>query len=112
MKDVYQKKYLMKTEYRCNNLLSRSVLRCKAQMAFLLEYCYNSVPIAVAPKFCSALEAPTTCNLLRTVGSEICDAKKQVSCCLARFYLSRFLFLNGQGKISFLRYLSNLQAIL
>ncbi|XP_073953953.1 protein sneaky-like isoform X2 [Choristoneura fumiferana] len=88
IKDVYQKKYLMKTEYRCNNLLSRSVLRCKAQMAFLLEICYRSVPIVIAPKFCSALEAPTACNVLRAVGNEVCDTTKQADSGLGEGYVA------------------------
>ncbi|XP_063366988.1 protein sneaky [Cydia amplana] len=53
--EVYQKEYLKKTEYRCNNVLSAAVLRSQDQMSQTWQACADKLPWHVAAVFCAPM---------------------------------------------------------
>ncbi|XP_061721063.1 protein sneaky [Cydia pomonella] len=89
--ELYQKEYLKKTEYRCNNVLSAAVLRSKEQMfqARILHYdtratvektwqaCADKLPWHVAAVFCAPLMTRAARDVPSALGAGICDSRMQ-----------------------------------
>ncbi|XP_063540764.1 protein sneaky-like [Cydia strobilella] len=77
--EVYQKEYLKKTEYRCNNVLSAAVSRSQEQMLQTWQGCADKLPWNVAAVFCAPLMTRAARDVPSALGAGICDSRTQIS---------------------------------
>ncbi|XP_063386130.1 protein sneaky-like [Cydia fagiglandana] len=77
--EVYQKEYLKKTEYRCNNVLSAAVSRTQERMSQTWQRCAEKLPWHVASVFCAPLMTRAACDVPSALGAGICDSRTQIS---------------------------------
>ncbi|XP_047996653.1 protein sneaky [Leguminivora glycinivorella] len=77
--EVYQKEYMKKTEYRCNNVLSAAVVRNDWQMFQTWQACSDELPWHVAAVFCAPLMTREARDVPGALGTGVCDSRMQIS---------------------------------
>ncbi|XP_076235359.1 protein sneaky [Calliopsis andreniformis] len=77
--DVYEAKYKMKVETRCEEQLSRGAERCRDMFSDAYDKCYEKVTVFVAWLLCWPMKLTFVCNLVQALGgSSICDPTGKV----------------------------------
>ncbi|XP_068620626.1 protein sneaky-like [Battus philenor] len=90
--DVYQKQYLKKIEYRCEDQISRGIIKCVEMFESAYSDCCLACP-QCAEAACSLLKVEFACEIRRFINeSELCNGREQIHPGLGEGYsnLKRF----------------------
>ncbi|XP_031765833.2 protein sneaky [Galleria mellonella] len=85
---IYQKDYLKKLEYRCENQFSRAVAVCSNVFATAHNACYESSPPYAAWSLCWPMKLQRICNIKALLKqTDICNSRKQINSGLGEGYV-------------------------
>ncbi|GBP35587.1 E3 ubiquitin-protein ligase DCST1 [Eumeta japonica] len=87
-KDIYEKQYLKKVEYRCEDQLSRGAAICMEKFASAYDSCKKAMPWYASWLLCWPMRLTFVCNIVQVVGgAKICNSKAQIDPGLGEGYL-------------------------